>query len=95
MPLAGLGDVDGDGFDDVLARVVISNPEIGEDAAYVYRGSPEGLERRPAWRWEGNSMNAWTLSAHGGGDANGDGVPDVLLAADTLLGGLHLFHPLP
>jgi hypothetical protein len=50
LALAGVGDVDQDGFDDVL----IAAPQCNDGAKvggkiYWYRGTPAGLEEEPAW----------------------------------------------
>ncbi len=55
--VGGGGDLDADGFDDVL----VGAPDGGEDgAAYAYRGSASGLGSAPAW--------SWTPSGFGDGD---------------------------
>jgi hypothetical protein len=48
--LAGVGDVDGDGFDDVIASApAVSDPETREGAVYLWRGSASGLGAVPDW----------------------------------------------
>src|SRR5688572_665638 len=86
--VAAAGDVDGDGFGDVIVTSrAYSNGEYLEGIAFLYRGSPSGLEASPAWSAEGNEQAAYLgYSAAGAGDVNGDGFGDVLVGA--LLGDL-------
>ncbi len=79
--VAGAGDVDGDGYADVI--VGAPNANAGAGAAYVYFGGPTMLARGPSITIPGPDV------AFGGfgsvlafaGDVNGDGFADLLVGA--------------
>jgi FG-GAP repeat/FG-GAP-like repeat len=77
------GDVNGDGFDDVVIGVVAyDNGETNEGRAFVYHGSASGLSSTPAWTAEVNEESAeFGLSVAMAGDVNGDGFSDVIVGA--------------
>jgi hypothetical protein len=81
--VASAGDVNGDGFDDVVVgayQYTAGEPEEGR--AYVYHGSPAGLEIFPAWTAESDLDSAWFgESVATAGDVNGDGYDDVIVGA--------------
>jgi hypothetical protein len=81
--VATAGDVDDDGFDDVLVGAYeYTNGEEAEGAAFLYSGSPDQLSVTPAWSFEGNQPGAWTgISVATAGDVNGDRYSDVLVGA--------------
>jgi hypothetical protein len=55
LSLSAAGDVYGDGFDDlVVGAPRYDNGELDGGAAFVYHGSPAGLETVPAWTGENN-----------------------------------------
>ena len=84
VSIAGVGDVDGDGYGDlVVGADRFSNGHLEEGVAYLYRGSAGGLSTTPSWTVEGNQEAAsfgHTVAA--AGDVNGDGHADVLVGAE-------------
>lgn len=82
-PAASAGDVDGDGYDDVI----VGDRSFGvglarRGRALVFRGSPAGLSLAPAWTVVGASAGenlGFTVAA--AGDVDGDGYGDVLVGS--------------
>ena len=87
--VAGAGDVNGDGFRDVVvgARTWSSvinagGGESDEGLVEVFLGSASGLGASPAWMVPGPvSGSNFGISVAGGVDVNGDGFSDVLVGA--------------
>ena len=87
--VTGLGDVNGDSFDDVAisapnAPDVISSPAIaGVGAVYVYFGSPAGLPTVPSRVLKSSTPIANALFGYSvaGGDVTGDGRNDIIVGA--------------
>jgi hypothetical protein len=97
--VATAGDVNGDGFSDVIVSGNVDNPEDQEGRTYVYHGSAAGLEAAPAWTAEGNQPYAgFGASAATAGDVNGDGFSDVIVGAythsngESLEGRAYVYH---
>lgn len=81
--VANVGDVDGDGFADVL--IVALDPSIGTQAAHLHFGSADGIAAAPrVLEMEGFAFRG---TVDGVGDTNGDGYADFVLGRDLLLGG--------
>lgn len=82
--LAGAGDLNGDGYADVVIGEPDYDRSFNEESvgrAYVFRGSTAGLEVDPSWFAEGNSLFDMLGSAVGpAGDVNGDGFGDLLVS---------------
>ena len=80
---ATAGDVNGDGFDDVVVGAFgASGDVVNEGKAFVYHGSPSGLSLTQAWAAEGGQEGStFGGSVAGAGDVNGDGFGDVLVGA--------------
>ncbi len=77
---ASAGDVDGDGYDDVLVGA-IGDAEL-RGHVYLYPGSATGLSTTPAATLVGGAANALLgLAMAGAGDVNHDGYGDVILGA--------------
>jgi hypothetical protein len=82
--VATAGDVNGDGFSDVIiGEPHYSNGETEEGRALVYLGrAAVGLAQSPAWVAEGNQDIAdLGFSVATAGDVNGDGFSDVIVGA--------------
>jgi hypothetical protein len=81
--VATAGDVNGDGFSDVIVGAhAYDNGQTEEGRAFVYLGSASGLSATPAWTAEGNQADAYFgYSVSSCFDANGDGFDDVLVGA--------------
>lgn len=70
--LAAAGDVDGDGYSDVLVGI----PQAGK--TYLYFGGSQSAEPRSPVVLAGSARFGATVA--GGGDLNGDGYADVLIS---------------
>jgi hypothetical protein len=78
--VAGIGDVDGDGFDDVAVAAPYDSSHTG--AVYVFPGSAAGVTTTAVTSYVGDSaysLYGWGLSR--AGDVNLDGYDDLLVGA--------------
>jgi hypothetical protein len=82
--VAGAGDVNGDGYDDVIVGADgFDNGELDEGTALLYYGSENGLALEPTRSFEINQAGArYGISVQSAGDVNGDGYDDVIVGAD-------------
>jgi hypothetical protein len=88
--LAAAGDVNGDGFADLL----VGAPGMDNGTAYLYAGEASGVSGVPqVLTWTGSpQLNEFGAVMAGAGDTNGDGYADVLVgngagATSLYLGG--------
>jgi hypothetical protein len=79
--VSSAGDVNGDGFADVIVGAPNAAGDKGE--AYLYLGSAAGLSASPTRALVGAQAGAHLgISVAGAGDVNGDGYSDVVIGAD-------------
>ncbi len=81
--VASAGDVNGDGYDDVLVGAPdFDNGQHDEGRAYLFLGSANGLQANPSWTAESHQISAvfgWSVAS--AGDVNGDGFLDVIVGS--------------
>jgi len=84
--VAWAGDVNGDGYDDVIVGApYYDSSHDDEGAAWVYCGSSSGLEDSNCWHKSSDQTEAhfgWSVA--GAGDVNGDGYGDIIVGAPLM-----------
>ncbi len=82
--VAGIGDINGDGYDDVAVGALgWDTPSLSNvGTVFVYLGSSSGLQPVYSWSYEGTLAEARLgSSVAGAGDVNNDGYADLLVGA--------------
>lgn len=81
--VAGAGDVDGDGYGDVIVGApAFDTGQTNAGAAFIYLGTAIGLAPTPAAQLQTTqAFSYFGNSVDGAGDVNGDGYADVIVGA--------------
>lgn len=98
--VSGIGDVNGDGYDDVLVGAQwYDGEEDGltlddQGRVFLYLGTPDGLSQDAAWIWEGEAEDAAFGQRFGPlSDVNGDGHDDFwIVGGDDTGAWVYVFH---
>jgi hypothetical protein len=102
ISVASAGDLDQDGFDEVIVGAHnYSGDQPSEGGAFIYKGSPSGLDPSVNWLMEGNKNDSWFgFSVACAGDINKDGFADLVVGApyhrreETIMGRVFVYHGL-
>lgn len=78
--VAGLGDTNGDGFDDLIVGAPTTNtPAVEAGAAWVYYGSVNGVDNSTTFLKTDYDYTRFGASVGAAGDVNGDGFADAVV----------------
>ncbi|MCB9178872.1 MAG: FG-GAP repeat protein [Flavobacteriales bacterium] len=88
--VASAGDVNGDGFADVLVGAP-DEPAAGEGRVYLYFGSSTGLPTTPSATLSSATNGDFGECVATAGDVNGDGFSDVVIGAGAI-NRIHVYH---
>ena len=87
IAVSAAGDVNNDGYGDVLVGANSPLPDVG-GKAYVFLGSSAGLLTTPVWTYTGEQLDdAFGTAVAGAGDVNGDDYDDVIVGAPRFIDG--------
>lgn len=81
--VSGAGDVDGDGYGDIIVGAPhYDNGQSEEGAAFLFKGTPNGIGQIPSNILEADQADAgFGTSVSSAGDVNGDGFGDIIVGA--------------
>jgi hypothetical protein len=86
--LSPAGDVNGDGYADVLVSVFTNEFGVSKDGkVQLFLGTGNGLSASPVWNTEGKGGTNFGESIANAGDVNGDGYYDVIIGASRFSNG--------
>jgi len=87
VSVAGVGDMDGDGYDD-LAIGSVGRDNFGalvKESVYLYDGGASGVDIASGYEIAGTPNDDWVFGTEvfGAGDVDGDGLDDLLVGANA------------
>ena len=93
--VAGAGDVNNDGYDDVIVGAPNGGGATGTGRAYLFHGSASGVTSRVTTILNGGAVGSFGRSVASAHDVNADGYDDVIVGASGnsyAVGAAYIFH---
>lgn len=93
--VASAGDVNNDGYSDVIVGATDWDQPSDDGKAWLFLGSGSGLTSTPAWSAVGGNGASFGFSLAPAGDVNGDGYSDVIVGEYRFginAGKAHIFY---